>query len=167
MQLAALPNSELVGTTAVGTTTGGTGGQMVNTGPSSGITTTNNTGCPCRIDRKRAQKYLVDTPQPGSIPVQVEETGWVCEEPTTRQTRVLCEETNAANSGTLNDCTGYIAPRRAYSLAEASSVIPGLDVTGGVNVGPTPAQSETPWLLIGGVAAAAIVGTYLVTKKGK
>jgi hypothetical protein len=94
----------------------------------------------------------------------VEETGWVCDEPSTKRTRILCEETNAANQQQMNDCPGI-----AYSLGEAQLPLLSYGGTGTVTVGTAPPESkkETPWLTYGAIAAVAVAGTYFATQTKK
>lgn len=130
--------------------------------------------CPCRYDTRKTQMFLSRQATPNSVPVSVEETGIICEDPGTKQLKIICDETNqslARNGAALNDCMGASTRYRALS-GLTSDTLPfdasvSLSTTSPVQSAPASTSEAMPWKWIAIAAAVGVAGTLAVTKFSK
>jgi hypothetical protein len=139
----------------------GGGGSMGGSGTSTSGGTTTGGGfvkkkseapCPCRWEQVKTVKYLTDEPKPGSVPVMVQTSKWVCDQPSDVETKVLCEETNNALGTNNATDTNNTAITGLYGLGQ--SLDPNIDYSGNVSINKATenSTSEIPnwgWGLIG------------------
>ncbi|MBL7999512.1 MAG: hypothetical protein JNL32_12860 [Candidatus Kapabacteria bacterium] len=144
-------------------TPGGSSGTTGSTGTIGGaVTAKKDAPCPCRWEQVKTVKYLTDEPKPGSVPVMVQTSKWVCDQPSNVETKVLCEETNVALGGggankalTPGDSSNLVAAEVQGLFGLGQSLDPNIDYSGTVNVGnkATNTDEGMPWW------AWALIGT--------